>query len=186
MDSGSTDNVSNEFPQNANDATEKEDEGGEKLPAKRDQEEERLLSSQASSHLPSDEDSPQEMRKQSTNLAIASPKGSLPEETNRASAARRRTPYHEVRNLMPYYPYFYYRDHSQHLDDVPNTPLSPSLRVPNFVIKLHALLICEGLSDSIHVNQVSLMRYVDIICSDHIYVTFSRLIFKSSFAYTKC
>ena len=56
--------------------------------------------------------------------------------------------YREVRMLNPA-PYFYYVDHSRDLDDNPLLPLSPALSVPNFVIKLHAILICEDLSDVI-------------------------------------
>ncbi|KAL3785626.1 hypothetical protein ACHAW5_003406 [Stephanodiscus triporus] len=44
---------------------------------------------------------------------------------------------------------FYYIDHSRDVDDDPLSPLSPALSVPNFVIKLHAILICESLSDVI-------------------------------------
>jgi hypothetical protein len=56
--------------------------------------------------------------------------------------------YREVRVLNPY-PYFYYIDHSRDVDDDPLAPLSPAMSVPNFVIKLHAMLICESLSDVI-------------------------------------
>ncbi|KAL7534693.1 hypothetical protein ACHAXR_009380 [Thalassiosira sp. AJA248-18] len=49
------------------------------------------------------------------------------------------------RELKPA-PYFYYVDHSQDVDDDPLAPLSPALSVPNFVIKLHAILIVESLS----------------------------------------
>ena len=56
--------------------------------------------------------------------------------------------YREVRMLNPA-PYFYYVDHSRDIDDDPLSPLSPALSVPNFVIKLHAILIREDLSDVI-------------------------------------
>ena len=56
--------------------------------------------------------------------------------------------YREVRVLNPG-PYFYYIDHSRDEDDNPLVPLSPAMSVPNFVIKLHAILICESLSDVI-------------------------------------
>ena len=56
--------------------------------------------------------------------------------------------YCEVRMLNPA-PYFYYVDHSRDIDDDPLSPLSPALSVPNFVIKLHAILIREDLSDVI-------------------------------------
>ena len=53
--------------------------------------------------------------------------------------------YREIRDLKPA-PYFYYIDHSQDVDDDPLAPLSPALSVPNFLIKLHAILICDSLS----------------------------------------
>ncbi len=56
--------------------------------------------------------------------------------------------YREVRVLNPG-PYFYYIDHSRDEDDNPTVPLSPAMSVPNFVVKLHAILICESLSDII-------------------------------------
>ena len=56
--------------------------------------------------------------------------------------------YREVRMLNPA-PYFYYVDHSRDLDDNPISPLSPAISVPNFAIKLHAILIREDLSDVI-------------------------------------
>jgi hypothetical protein len=56
--------------------------------------------------------------------------------------------YCEVRMLNPA-PYFYYVDHSRDIDDDPLSPLSPVLSIPNFVIKLHAILIREDLSDVI-------------------------------------
>ena len=56
--------------------------------------------------------------------------------------------YREVRVLNPG-PYFYYIDHSRDEDDNPLVPLSPAMSVPNFVVKLHAILICESLSDII-------------------------------------
>ena len=56
--------------------------------------------------------------------------------------------YREVRMLNPA-PYFYYVDHSRDIDDDPLSPLSPAISVPNFVIKLHAILIREDLSDVI-------------------------------------
>ncbi len=45
-----------------------------------------------------------------------------------------------IRELRPA-PYFYYIDRSQEPDDDVLSPLSPPLCVPNFVIKLHAILI---------------------------------------------
>ncbi|KAL7461230.1 hypothetical protein ACHAXS_001652 [Conticribra weissflogii] len=54
-----------------------------------------------------------------------------------------RTSY-ENRELRPA-PYFYYIDRSCEPDDDPLTPLSPPLCVPNFVIKLHAILIRKDL-----------------------------------------
>jgi len=56
--------------------------------------------------------------------------------------------YREVWMLNPA-PYFYYVDHSRDIDDDPLSPLSPALSVPNFVVKLHAILIRESLSDVI-------------------------------------
>ena len=56
--------------------------------------------------------------------------------------------YREVRVLNPG-PYFYYIDHSRDEDENPTVPLSPAMSVPNFVVKLHAILICESLSDVI-------------------------------------
>lgn len=56
--------------------------------------------------------------------------------------------YREVRMLNPA-PYFYYVDHSRDINDDSLSLLSPALSVPNFVIKLHAILIREDLSDVI-------------------------------------
>lgn len=56
--------------------------------------------------------------------------------------------YREVRVLNPS-PYFYYIDRSRDVDDDPLAPLSPALSIPNFVIKLHAILICDSLSNII-------------------------------------
>ena len=51
----------------------------------------------------------------------------------------------ETRELKPT-PYFYYIDHSRNVDEDPLAPLSPALSVPNFLIKLHAILIRDSLS----------------------------------------
>ena len=51
----------------------------------------------------------------------------------------------EDRELRPS-PYFYYIDHSHDVDEDPFTPLSPALSVPNFIIKLHAILTCDRLN----------------------------------------
>lgn len=50
--------------------------------------------------------------------------------------------YQENRECKPA-PYYFYIDHSQVIDDDPLSPLSPALSVPNFVIKLHAILVCD-------------------------------------------
>uniref|UniRef100_A0A7S2EC35 HSF-type DNA-binding domain-containing protein n=1 Tax=Trieres chinensis TaxID=1514140 RepID=A0A7S2EC35_TRICV len=49
------------------------------------------------------------------------------------------------RPLLPS-PYFYYRDHSQEVDEDPLTPLTPPARVPNFPAKMHAILSRDDLS----------------------------------------
>mmetsp|Transcript_22498 Transcript_22498/g.47396 ORF Transcript_22498/g.47396 Transcript_22498/m.47396 type:complete len:560 (+) Transcript_22498:243-1922(+) len=51
----------------------------------------------------------------------------------------------ENRELKPA-PYFYYIDHSQDIDDDPLAPLFKPLSMPNFLMKLHAILICESMS----------------------------------------
>lgn len=50
----------------------------------------------------------------------------------------------ETRKLRPS-PYFYYVDHSLDVDSDPFTLLSPPLSVPNFLIKLHAILILDSM-----------------------------------------
>ena len=52
------------------------------------------------------------------------------------------------RELKPA-PFFYYRDHSQEVDENPHFPLVPLISVPNFVMKLHAMLSCDSLSNVI-------------------------------------
>jgi len=52
------------------------------------------------------------------------------------------------RELKPF-PFFYYRDHSQEVDENPHFPLVPLMSVPNFVMKLHAMLSCDSLSNVI-------------------------------------
>lgn len=89
------------------------------------------------------------------SIASAKPSPS-PVDTKNPSTGKKSSPkqsmtgpsYREVRVLNPN-PYFYYIDHSRDVDDDPLSPLSPALSVPNFVIKLHAILICESLSDVI-------------------------------------
>lgn len=54
----------------------------------------------------------------------------------------------EDRELRPA-PYFYYLDHSREVDADPLTPLATTVSVPNFVTKLHAILICDSLGDVI-------------------------------------
>ena len=86
-----------------------------------------------------------------------------------ASKKRKVTKRREDRVLNPS-PYFYYIDHSHLVDDDPLTPLATTLSVPNFVVKLHAILIRDSLSDVISwmphgrswriLNQVS--SYYDI------------------------
>mmetsp|Transcript_5518 Transcript_5518/g.12038 ORF Transcript_5518/g.12038 Transcript_5518/m.12038 type:complete len:285 (-) Transcript_5518:2218-3072(-) len=73
----------------------------------------------------------------------------------------------KIRELNPS-PYFYYIDHSQDVDEKPLTQLSPALSVPNFIIKLHSILVRDILSDVIQwmphgrswkiVNQVIILR----------------------------
>jgi hypothetical protein len=81
--------------------------------------------------------------------------------------------YREARVLNPN-PYFYYIDRSREADDDPLAPLSPALCVPNFVIKLHAILICESLSNVVSwmphgrswqiLNQVRRSSLTDVRC----------------------
>jgi len=52
------------------------------------------------------------------------------------------------RELKPA-PFFYYRDHSQEVDENPHFPLVPLMSVPNIVMKLHAMLSCDSLSNVI-------------------------------------
>ena len=68
--------------------------------------------------------------------------------TSSASRKRKVTKRQENRVLNPS-PYFYYIDHSHLVDDDPLTPLATTLSVPNFVVKLHAILIRDSLSDVI-------------------------------------
>ena len=68
--------------------------------------------------------------------------------TSSASKKRKVTKRQENRVLNPS-PYFYYIDHSHLVDDDPLTPLATTLSVPNFVVKLHAILIRDSLSDVI-------------------------------------
>ena len=73
------------------------------------------------------------------------------------------------RELKPA-PFFYYRDHSQEVDENPHLPLVPLMSVPNFVMKLHAMLSCDSLSNVIAwmphgrswkiLDQVSIIRYL--------------------------
>ena len=48
----------------------------------------------------------------------------------------------EIRELNAT-PHFYYIDHSRDVDANPLTPLAPPDSIPNFVIKLHAILVRE-------------------------------------------
>ncbi|KAL3826224.1 hypothetical protein ACHAXA_006252 [Cyclostephanos tholiformis] len=79
---------------------------------------------------------------------LAMPSSSKEHSTKSARRSNIAPSYREVRVLNPS-PYFYYIDHSRGSDDDPLAPLSPALSVPNFVIKLHAILICESLSNII-------------------------------------
>ena len=74
----------------------------------------------------------------------------IPLRGKRSSAIHSMTgpSYREMRVLNPS-PYFYYIDHSRDEDDDPLVPLAPATSAPNFIIKLHAILICESLSDVI-------------------------------------
>ena len=77
------------------------------------------------------------------------------------------------RELKPA-PYFYYRDHSQEVDENPHLPLVPLMSVPNFVMKLHAMLSCDSLSNVIAwmphgrswkiLNQVSISICILFLC----------------------
>lgn len=62
----------------------------------------------------------------------------------RGSKKRKKASYREVRELRPS-PYFHYVDRSRDADADPLGALSPALSAPNFVIKLHAILIREEL-----------------------------------------
>ncbi len=53
-----------------------------------------------------------------------------------------------MRELKPA-PYFYYIDHSRDVNSDPNALLSPGLSVPNFIVKLHAILTNDSLGDVI-------------------------------------
>jgi hypothetical protein len=106
----------------------------EKIPEEEEEEEEEegtsVTSSSSGQMKPAGKPSPSAGKKSSGNKHSLSPS------------------YREVRILNPA-PYFYYVDHSRDIDDDPLSPLSPALSVPNFVIKLHAILIREDLSDVI-------------------------------------
>lgn len=83
-------------------------------------------------------------RKQtSTSSSVARKKKKKVASSKKAKKAKR-----ENRELRPA-PYFYYRDHSREVDANPLTPLATTLSVPNFVTKLHAILLCDSLSDVI-------------------------------------
>jgi len=71
-----------------------------------------------------------------------------PAGENKKSTSRKRRECTRIRELKPS-PYFYYIDHSRDVDDNLHVPLLPALSVPNFVIKLHAILVCDSLSDTI-------------------------------------
>ena len=89
---------------------------------------------------------PFEVSKPSTS--VAANEKSASRQKGKAKNAARRTgcPSHrESRELKPT-PYFYYIDHSRDADEDPLAPLSPALSVPNFVFKLHAILIRDSLS----------------------------------------
>jgi len=82
-------------------------------------------------------------RKQtSTSSSVARKKKAASSKKAKKKAKR------ENRELRPA-PYFYYRDHSREVDADPLTPLATTLSVPNFVTKLHAILLCDSLSDVI-------------------------------------
>lgn len=68
--------------------------------------------------------------------------------TTSTGSSKKARPAMTHRELKPA-PYFYYIDRSQDKDDDPLSPLSPPLCVPNFVIKLHAILIRKDLEDII-------------------------------------
>ena len=107
----------------------------EKIPEEEEEEEEEeegtsVTSSSSGQMKPAGKPSPSAGKKSSGNKHSLSPS------------------YREVRMLNPA-PYFYYVDHSRDINDDPLSPLSPVLSVPNFVIKLHAILIREDLSDVI-------------------------------------
>jgi len=96
--------------------------------------------------------------------------------TSSASKKRKVTKRQENRVLNPS-PYFYYIDHSHLVDDDPLTPLATTLSVPNFVVKLHAILIRDSLSDVISwmphgrswriLNQVSCICHLSAIVHTH-------------------
>ena len=70
-----------------------------------------------------------------------------PSSSSSSSLAGRKLPAQD-RELKPA-PFFYYRDHSLEVDENPHFPLVPLMSVPNFVMKLHAMLSCDSLSNVI-------------------------------------
>ena len=82
-------------------------------------------------------------KRKQTSSSVARKKKKKVASSKKAKKAKR-----ENRELRPA-PYFYYRDHSREVDADPLTPLATTLSVPNFVTKLHAILLCDSLSDVI-------------------------------------
>lgn len=90
-----------------------------------------------------------------------------PSSSSSSSLADRKLPAQD-RELKPA-PFFYYRDHSQEVDEIPHFPLVPLMSVPNFVMKLHAMLSCDSLSNVIawmpHGRSWKILDQVSIHCN---------------------
>ena len=91
------------------------------------------------------------------------------------------------RELKPA-PFFYYRDHSQEVDENPHFPLVPLMSVPNFVMKLHAMLSCDSLSNVIawmpHGRSWKILDQVSIIFNATLLVMVLMHILCTSYDYT--
>ena len=87
------------------------------------------------------------------------------EDDDDESLLQEETP-EKTKKLKPS-PYFYYVDHSDDEDANPDL-LAPASSVPNFIVKLHAVLIRGDLSDVItwmpHGRSWKILNEVRVVC----------------------
>jgi len=90
------------------------------------------------------------------------------------------------RELKPF-PFFYYRNYSQEIDENPHFPLVPLMSVPNFVMKLHAMLSCDSLSNVIawmpHGRSWKILDQVSICLMEYLFHWLHSILSYVSYAY---